>query len=120
MANVTSISSDRKLIGLSWLNKINNPVPSTTLLVISGPGLGLHRQITSYDATTNVVQLEEAADAYLTANESTVAVVSHFGKSLINGNRFLWAEVVQYYGNTVEGVHSDNDFTDCNVRQVCG
>jgi hypothetical protein len=47
---------------------------------------------------------------------SVIAVVSSFGSKIFAGNRFNWTEVVQWYGNTLQGVMADNSFADCNVQ----
>ena len=39
---------------------------------------------------------------------------------MIAGNRFVWGEVVQFYGNTIKGVFADNRFDSCNVKSGGG
>eukprot|EP00045_Choanoeca_perplexa_P010870 m.112858 g.112858 ORF g.112858 m.112858 type:complete len:743 (+) comp15422_c0_seq1:1217-3445(+) len=102
-------------VTVAWLVEANAPKAGTRALVVSGPGMGQHRKILGYDEASKTLTLNAPFDEHV-GEGSLVSVVSSFGSKVIAGNTFVWAEVVQWYGNTLRGVHSDNVFQDCNVQ----
>ena len=142
-AHITSMAG--ATLQLRWLTLGTAPVPGTTLLVLQGPGVGQSRLITAVGPTNKSVVLDRPLDGWVVLEQqargggggggssslqggsqgsesagpvvvSLVAVVSSFGSKIFAGNHFNWTEVVQWYGNTLRGVMSDNTFSDCNVQ----
>jgi hypothetical protein len=102
-------------VKVAWLVEANPPKAGTRALVVSGPGQGQHRKILGYDNASSTLTLNAAFDEHV-GPTSLMSVVSSFGSKVVAGNTFVWAEVVQWYGNTLRGVHADNVFQDCNVQ----
>jgi hypothetical protein len=124
--SATIASMDGAMVHLKWLVWATTPIVGTTFVVLDGPGRGQSRLVVGVSATNGTITLDSPLDSWVStaANRrsaghpslSTVAVISSFGSKIFAGNTFLWTEVVQWYGNTLRGVMSDNSFTNCNVK----
>ena len=49
-----------------------------------------------------------------------VAALPTAAQKLIVGNTFIGTSVVQWFGDTILGVHADNTFQSCNARTGIG
>ena len=94
-------------ITMEWQVWTIRPAIGATLLVLAGPGAGQSRVITAVPSSTTMV-LESPLNGWVEAHISLLTVVGSFGQKTIAGNRFVWGEVTQFYGNTIRGVFADN------------
>jgi hypothetical protein len=101
-------------VTMRWSALVQLPVPSASLIVIAGGGLGQRRFITAYDNSTSTLTLDRAFDRFVDG-ESMLAAVNSIGEKFVVGNRFNWTEAVQLYANTYAGVYADNAFDNANV-----
>jgi hypothetical protein len=68
----------------------------------------------------NAYTLSAPFDGWLRPNETKVAALPTAAKKLIVGNTFVGTSVVQWFGDTLYGVHADNTFRSCNARTGIG
>jgi hypothetical protein len=94
----------------------NTPAAGATILVLAGPGLGQRRSVVGFDNKTGEVLVHKSFDAFVTPSLSYVAVISSNHDIIIAGNSFAWGEVLQFFGDTLEGVIADNTLENCNVK----
>ena len=112
--------------------------PGASVVVLSGPGVGQHRTVMSFDNSTGagLVTVDRAFDGYLAAASqpglqhgpdsdsvivpsfSVIAVVPRIGAKNWVGNSFNWTGVIQFYGTTLGGTIADNDLRSVNVHTV--
>ena len=95
------------------------PRVGATLVILGGPGAGQSRVVTGR-SRTGAYLIDRKFDAWMAPNISVVAALPTVGHKLIVGNRFVGASVVQWFGDTVHGVHADNEFRGCNARAGIG
>jgi len=95
------------------------PPPGATLVVLGGPGAGQTRLVTT-GKVNGSYSIDRPFDAWLALNVSKVAALPTAGHKLIVGNTFIKTSVVQWFSNTIHGVHADNTFTGCNARSGIG
>merc|ERR1712046_15244 len=79
-------------------------------------GMGASRVITGVvDNTT--LEIDRPFDDHLRP-DSFMVVVSTYGQKVVAGDTFVWAEVVQYCGVTLEGVFAENEFHNENENHT--
>ena len=95
------------------------PPAGATLVILGGPGAGQTRVVTGRSSSGAYV-IDRPFDGWMAPNISMVASLPTVGRKLVVGNRFVGASVVQWFGDTLHGVHADNDFVGCNARAGIG
>ena len=95
------------------------PPAGATLVILEGPGTGQRRLVTG-KIGANEYSIDVAFDSWLVPNVSWVAALPTVGHKLVVGNNFTGTSVVQWFSNTLFGVHADNHFTDVNARSGIG
>jgi hypothetical protein len=98
------------------------PPPGATVVALGGSGAGQLRLVTGRLPAPhgNAYTLSAPFDGWLRPNETKVAALPTAAKKLIVGNTFVGTSVVQWFGDTLYGVHADNTFRSCNARTGIG
>ena len=120
MGYVTALSTN-VTTGVSSV-KLNSrmfPPAGATLVILEGPGTGQTRLVTGKIGAYEY-SIDSAFDDWLVPNVSWVAALPTAGHKLVVGNNFTGTSVVQWFSNTLHGVHADNHFTDVNARSGIG
>jgi hypothetical protein len=98
------------------------PPPGATVVALGGSGAGQFRLVTGRlpAAFGNSYTLSAPFDGWLRENITLVAALPTAAQKLIVGNEFIGTSVVQWFGDTLLGVHADNTFQSCNARTGIG
>lgn len=114
---VESISVDGLTVTLGFsVRSSSHGCDGATAMVCGGSGVGQYSVISSTSDNGTVITLATPFDAHvLGGGKTTLCLTATVGSKLVTGNSFNWGMVVQWFGTTMMGVISDNDFTDMNV-----
>lgn len=98
------------------------PPAGATLVALGGSGAGQTRLVTGKlpPPYVNTYTIKSAFDGWLEPQKTMVAALPTAAQKLIVGNTFTGTSVVQWFGDTILGVHADNTFTRCNARTGIG
>ena len=98
------------------------PPAGATVVALGGSGAGQFRLVTGRLPAPfgNSYTLSAPFDGWLRENITMVAALPTAAQKLIVGNEFVGTSVVQWFGDTILGVHADNTFQSCNARTGIG
>ena len=98
------------------------PPAGATLVALGGSGAGQFRLVTGKLPApyVNTYTIKSPFDGWLLPQKTMVAALPTAAQKLIVGNSFTGTSVVQWFGDTILGVHADNTFKSCNARSGIG
>jgi hypothetical protein len=104
------------------------PPAGATVVALGGSGAGQWRLVTGKLPApyVNTFTISAPFDGWVQANKGSnkqptmIGALPTAGQKLVVGNTFIGTSVVQWFGDTILGVHADNTFRSCNARTGIG